>query len=131
MGHHTIKKGECLSSISAARNLADWRKIYFHSNNQELRRKRPDPNIVYPGDVVFIPDRESGMEPGATESRHRFRMKSTEAFLRVRILNEDGEAVANQLYRLIMDQERFEGRTDGNGKIDNELPRQLCCGVVH
>lgn len=118
---HIVRQGDCLSKLARRYGLPSWRTIYEHPNNADFRRLRSDPNIVYPGDVVFIPDRESRMEQGATESRHRFRMKSAEAFLRVRILNEEGEAVANQPYMLVMGQEQLKGRTDGSGKIDIKI----------
>lgn len=62
MSIHVVKPGETLSSIAAKYNAGSWRDIYRHPQNAAFRRKRPDPNRIFPGDHVFIPD--SGPAPG-------------------------------------------------------------------
>jgi len=51
---HKIQKGETLSGIGA-RWGTSWTKIYQHPSNAEFRKKRPNPNIIRPGDNVNIP----------------------------------------------------------------------------
>lgn len=51
---HVVRQGEYLSKI-ASRYGFKWQTLYDHPNNIELKRKRPDPNILCPGDEVFIP----------------------------------------------------------------------------
>ncbi|NVK16248.1 MAG: LysM peptidoglycan-binding domain-containing protein [Rhodobacteraceae bacterium] len=54
---HVVKKGEHLTGISKAYGFkgSDWRKIYRHPMNKDLRRKRKDPNVIWPGDKVLLP----------------------------------------------------------------------------
>ena len=55
---HVVEQGECLSSLTQLYGFSDYRQIYYHPNNSELRRKRPNPNVLYPGDEVFIAAKE-------------------------------------------------------------------------
>ena len=54
---HVVRPGETLSKIAQRYGIHDWRALYDAPWNAGLRRKRPDPNSVRPGDVVNIPPR--------------------------------------------------------------------------
>lgn len=63
MAMHTVKSGEYLSLIARNYGIPDWQTIYNHPQNADFKRKRPNPNLIYPGDLLFIPDK-SGAGPG-------------------------------------------------------------------
>jgi LysM repeat protein len=90
MPEYKVKQGDCLSSIAERYGLF-WEKVWNHPKNAKLKEKRKDPNILYPGDVVFVPDKDRKEESGATEQRHRFRKKGTPAKLRLKIMEESIE----------------------------------------
>jgi len=119
MSQYTIKEGECLSSIAQRHGLF-WQKIWDHPNNTELKRRR-DPNILYPGDVVFIPEKEKKQENGSTEQRHRFRKKGVPAKVRLRLKRND-QPRANESYVLEVDGNFFTGTTDADGKLEQSIP---------
>jgi LysM domain len=56
MPTHTVRTGETLATIARKYGHSDWKTIYDHPANAEFQRKRPNPNIILPGDVIFIPD---------------------------------------------------------------------------
>jgi N-acetylmuramoyl-L-alanine amidase len=58
--------------------------VWADPANAELRRKRTDPNVIFPGDVIVIPDLIAKSENGSTEALHRFRLKTTPSKLRLR-----------------------------------------------
>jgi len=67
---HVVVEGESLSTIAAAEGFRDFRKLYDAPENAELRKKRPNPNLIRPGDEVVIPDRKPlsvTVTPGATD----------------------------------------------------------------
>jgi hypothetical protein len=85
---YTIVAGDCLYAIGAGEGIP-WQKIWNHPNNAELKRKRSNPNIMLPGDVLFIPEPEIRTKQGETDKQHRFVMKATLAKLRLRIVKPD------------------------------------------
>lgn len=56
MATHIVQRGENLTLIARKYGIPHWQTIYHHPNNLEFRRKRPNPNIILPGDQLFIPD---------------------------------------------------------------------------
>jgi len=60
-GNYTVVRGDSLSSIGQ-RHGVDWNKIYNHPSNIAFRTKRPNPNLIEPGDVIFIPTSTSYMD---------------------------------------------------------------------
>jgi pimeloyl-ACP methyl ester carboxylesterase len=57
---YTVKPGENLSQI-AARNGMTAKALYEDPANAKLRAKRPNPNLILPGDPIVIPDKK---QPG-------------------------------------------------------------------
>jgi hypothetical protein len=87
MPQHTVQEGDCISSIADQYGLF-WQTIWNHSSNAALKQQRGDPNILKPGDTVFVPDRREKFEACATDQRHRFILKGVPAKLRLRLLME-------------------------------------------
>jgi hypothetical protein len=52
---YTVISGDTLSGIARKQGIKDWRDIYNHPDNAGFRRKRPNPDLIFPGDVVMIP----------------------------------------------------------------------------
>jgi hypothetical protein len=130
MPDYKVKQGDCISSISARHGLF-WEKVWNHPKNAKLKEKRKDPNVLYPGDVVFIPEKEKKEESGATEQRHRFKKKGTPAKLKIRLLRKD-QPRANLPYRLKIDGEwRSEGETDGDGFVEASIPPCAKTAEIH
>ena len=75
MPNYTVKQGEYLSKIAKSFGFADYKAIWDHPENAEFKKKRKNPNILYPGDNLFIPAKEGKEISGVTEQRHRFQVK--------------------------------------------------------
>ena len=97
---HIVRQGECLSRIASLYGFRDYRTIYEHSLNAGLRKKRPNPNLLHPGDIVVVPDKESRSETCPTGDIHRFVLKRSLRKLRLRMLEHDGTPLANTDYVL-------------------------------
>ncbi len=90
---HVVQQGEHLPAIAAANGFSDPRTIFDHPDNAELKAERKDPNILFPGDVVVIPDREKREEAASTETRTRFTTSAQRLLLRLRVLDVSGKPV--------------------------------------
>lgn len=115
MENHQVEQGECLSSI-ADRYGFFWQTLWNHPQNAELKKKRTDPNILLPGDVVHIPDKRLREEAVATGQVHRFRMKNIPAKLSLRLLYES-EPRRDEAYTLDVDGQIMTGKTNADGQV--------------
>jgi ABC-type bacteriocin/lantibiotic exporter with double-glycine peptidase domain len=64
-GAYTVKPGDSLSKI-ARLNDTTWQRIYNDPSNAAFKVKRPNPNKIYPGDVINIPTSVSSRDTGAS-----------------------------------------------------------------
>ena len=117
---HTVEQGECITSIAGEYGLF-WETIWNHPDNADLKRLRQDPNVLAPGDVVVVPDKQIKQESGSTEKRHRYRLKAVPAKVKVRVLFDD-EPRANQTCQICVEGRWQKGATDGDGFLEFPVP---------
>jgi hypothetical protein len=130
MPYHVVKQGECLSSIARRFGFSNWRTIYDHIENTEFRQLRPNPNLLYPGDRLFIPEREQREERGATEQRHRFKRRGEPTRLKIRLIDSEGEPLTNKRCLLEAGSGRNEAPTDDEGCIEINIPPETESGIL-
>jgi hypothetical protein len=82
---YVIKQGDCLSSVAKQRGFA-WKKLWNLPENAELRSQRRDPNILYPGDELFIPELQGRQVDSATDKNHHFQVVDSPAKLKLKLL---------------------------------------------
>ncbi|MGB9698785.1 MAG: LysM peptidoglycan-binding domain-containing protein [Thermodesulfobacteriota bacterium] len=120
MPEYVVKQGDCLSSIGKKYDIY-WEKIWNHPKNAQLKELRKDPNVLYPGDNLFIPDKEEKEESIATGLKHRFRRKGVPEKLEL-VLCLEGEPRRNEDYELEIDGKLTKGTTDSEGKVSIPIP---------
>jgi N-acetylmuramoyl-L-alanine amidase len=128
---HTVRQGEYLSLIALDYGIAHWRDIYDHPDNAEFRRLRPDPNVIFPGDIVAVPALVEKEESRQTEQRHRFRVKGPRRSVRVYFRDLFNRELKNEPYRLkLQNQGWVEGETDGEGMVYLEISMSCRGGTI-
>ncbi len=118
--YYTVAQGECLSSI-AVREGFIWETLWEHSNNADLKRRLQDPNVLKPGDNLWIPPRTLKTVNRPTEAEHRFVKRGVPVVLRLRLLNGDRPR-AEQEYLLNIDGHHIRGVTDSDGRLEHRIP---------
>ena len=126
---HTIEEGEGVSSLALVYGMTPER-IWNDPANDALRQLRPDPNVLLPGDVVVIPDREPKQVPAATGRRHVFRRVGVPAKFRMQFLDRDGQPRAGMPWSLTIGARSWSGTTDGDGRLDIFVPNDARRGVL-
>ncbi|CAG0996658.1 hypothetical protein PHYC_02606 [Phycisphaerales bacterium] len=116
----TASRGDSITSLSEQYGFF-WETVWNHAENSKLKNLRKDPNIIYNGDEVFIPEKTEKLEDRATGSRHKFKRKGVPAKVKLR-LTRLGEPRANEQYTLVLDGKLFTGSTDGDGILEQEIP---------
>jgi Putative peptidoglycan binding domain len=118
--NYQVKQGDCISSIAFEHGFfADT--IWNHASNAELKEKREDPNVLMPGDVVFVPDKRLKEVPEPTNNVHKFKCKNTPEKFKLQLL-KDGAARAFEEYELEIEDLKFSGKTDSQGRIERSIP---------
>lgn len=128
--YYTVEQGDHLSKIAKDNGFTDYTIIWDHPNNADLKKQRQNPNILLPGDQVFIPDMEQKQESGATDKRHSFAVDTKP--LKLRLVLEDAyeKPIGGQQCALLVDGQVFQLTTDGNGKLEQEIPLDAKEGVL-
>lgn len=122
---HYVRQGECLHSIAAQYGFDSWRKIYEHADNAAFRERRPNPDLLYPGDAIVIPDRVEKQLELPTNARHVLKVSRPPVALRVYLRGDDGEPLAHTRYALRGQATERTGRTDADGLVDQSVPANL------
>ena len=120
--HHIVVQGEHLSQIAEKYGFKDYRTIWDHGQNAALKAKRKNPNVLHPGDNVFVPDREPKEESRPTDQRHRFQVKVPNLKLRIVVEDQYERPIGNAPCELTIDGQIFKHTTDGKGKIEQDIP---------
>jgi hypothetical protein len=115
-------QGDWLERLAQEHGLPNWQRIWNDPNNAELRQEREHPNILLPGDRVFIPAAKEKQEPGATEMRHRFRRPLPQPKLRLRIEDADRQPMTGRSYVIVLRDRILSGVTDGQGMLEHDIP---------
>jgi hypothetical protein len=121
-GYYTVAQGDHLSSIAWEHGFTDYRTIWDHANNAELKKKRQNPNVLFPGDQLYIPDIEHREENRPTDQRHEFILKKQVLKLRLTLEDQYEEPIAGAACLLVVDGDSKNLNTDGQGKLELEIP---------
>lgn len=120
--YYIVKQGDFLSSIAKENGFTDYRHIWNDPNNAALKQKRINPNVLFPGDRLYIPDLKQREESCGTDRQHRFQMQKPD--LKLRLVLEDlyEKPIADAKCTLIVGADSFPLTSDGNGKIEQPIP---------
>src|SRR5215467_12200413 len=111
---HSVEQGECLSSIAEQYGFANWSTIYEDPSNAQFRQLRPNPNLIYPGDQLWIRDKSSKTLPVCTEKKHTLLLNSSKTRLRMVLKDEEGRPMADVKYELTIGDTQISGVTSGS-----------------
>lgn len=128
--NYVANKNDDMESIAKKFGFGDYKVIYDHPQNAQLKQQRPKPNLLVEGDVVFVPDIELGEESCATEQKHTFELKRHKVKLRLVLKDHKGKPFGDKKYELKIDDKKFDGNTDGQGFVEQEVPADATSGKL-
>lgn len=121
MKPHVVRQGEYLARIAAERGL-DPDAIWTHAENRALRERRASPEVLAPGDVIFLPDPPEPRFAISPHTTNRFTARRPKIPVRVRI-QEQGEPLPDELCLIEgVGPEELAERTGGDGVLTFEVP---------
>jgi N-acetylmuramoyl-L-alanine amidase len=128
MGNHVVEQGEHIALIAERAGFRSAKTIWDAPENAALRKKRDNPHVLMPGDVVFVPDKQQKTESRATGKRHVFKAIGDKLKLRVVLLDFDNRPLPDVPAVLEVEGTRYEVTSDGTGLIEKDVPRSARSG---
>lgn len=119
---HIVQQGDYLAKIAKQHGIADWRTIWDHPSNAALKSARQNPNVLYPGDVLVIPGKQTKEVGCPTDQRHRFTVKLPDLRLVV-VLERPYDAPLGYVNcDYSVEGDAYEAKTDAKGKVERQIP---------
>lgn len=122
MKPHVVRQGETVASI-VARNggkSTDAAAVWNDAKNKELRDLRQDPAVLFPGDVLFIPEPKKTWLPASVGSTNSYQV--TVPTQTVKIAIGADKPLAGEPYVVHGLGDDIPGTTDGSGMVTVEVP---------
>lgn len=118
---YVVKRGDFLTKLAGERNF-DANEIWQDPNNAELRQTRPDPEVLCPGDILYLPA-DTHRAPLELELEADNKFTTQLGVIRVRqCFVVDGQPLADMDYYVHGMGDVFEDVTDNDGGIDIDVP---------
>ena len=129
MRAHVVQPGEHMRGL-CARIGADPDEVWNADENSELRQRRDDPNVLAPGDVIYLPEPVEQPLPLQlyTSNSYTAHVPTIPVHLRLR---QGGEPVADEPFEVEGTTPLIDGTTDGDSILEFELPATRREAVVH
>jgi len=102
-----------------------WQTLWNDSANADLKKRRKDPNILFPGDVVVVPELKARKASCASGSLHSFVCKSTIEPIRIQFLDELDKPIANAKYELVVEGKSRTGNTNADGELTEKIAARV------
>lgn len=118
--NYQVKQGDCISSIAYEHGFFSD-TIWNHPSNAELKKKRKDPYVLMPGDMVFIPDKRLKEVREPTNNVYKYRCKNTPEKFKLQLLRDE-KPRAGEEYELEIEELKFKDKTDSEGRIQQSIP---------
>lgn len=123
--YYEVQQGDHLSGIAKAFGFSRYQTIWDDPNNAELKALRVNPNVLFPGDIVFIPDIVIPDFPRPTDQRHKFVLNAPPLQLRLVLEDIYEKPIAGAACTLRLGFERRKVTTDGTGRLEQDIPPDL------
>jgi hypothetical protein len=129
-GYHKVSQGEHVSGIAWQYGFSDYLVVWNHPNNADLKSQRQNPNVLFPGDSLFIPDFKQGEYARPTDKQHQFVLKRPTLKLRLILEDQYEKPIANATCLLTVDPDSHQVTSDGSGKVELEIQPSASKGTL-
>jgi hypothetical protein len=120
---HKVVQGEHISGIARQYGYTDYQTIWNHPDNADLKTQRQNPNVLYPGDSVSIPDKAPKQLPKPTDQRHKFTKQDSPLSLQIKLAKSYLGPIANTQCQLSVDTDQYDLTSDGTGLIQHSISK--------
>lgn len=100
--YYQVRAGEWVSKIAATHGFR-WQDVWNDPHNGDLRSLRKDPNVVYPGDLLYIPMRKLREQSATTDNQHLYQLTLPKKKLKIVLRDWEGRPRGDLPCRLEID----------------------------
>ncbi len=115
---HTVEQGEFLALIAKQNGFGSFLTIWNHENNADLKALRENPNILLPGDQVFIPDKQAKQVEIKGGQSTKFQVQQDKLLLRLVLDEQFGTPLAQTECEVSVDGVTRKKTTDDNAVLE-------------
>lgn len=123
MRDYTFRLGDTLDAVAARAGLA-MSRVWEHPGNAKLRQDRKEPDLLFPRDVVVLPDVEVKELQRGTGAAHRFQVTIPRTPLQLFLL-ADGLPCKAAICTVVGEAGVPPATADDDGKVTLERPTAL------
>src|SRR5262249_26087387 len=123
MSTYIVRQGDFLAQIAKDHGFHDPLTIWNAPENARLRQLRSDPNVLNPGDEIFIPDKQDKQLAVASGQRTTFQVGAGPRKLRIRVRNIDNDPLVGAICKLVVDGDAVvNGLKSPDALIERDMP---------
>ncbi|MBU2894053.1 peptidoglycan-binding protein [Colwellia sp. D2M02] len=118
---HTVAQGETLLRIARQYGYKTSTALYNHPSNAEFKALRPDPNLIFPGDIITIPAKKEKFMPLRASSINTFVVQNEKEYFRLKVFYEDGRDITGKRIVLNIGSQTIDTVLPTDGLVEVEL----------
>jgi LysM repeat protein len=115
--NYKVEQGDYLSRIARKYGFADYNVIWNDPRNAQLKQKRKSPNVLFPGDVLIIPDKASKQVDRAISQSHVFVVPSATVLLLIVLKDLDFKPLSDIDCALNFNNKTTPATADASGLV--------------
>jgi len=120
-----VQPGDTALRIAARHGFRRLASVWLRAENDALRALRRSPDVLAPGDELFVPDLEPRLEGADTTKKHVYLAPRPQERLRARFEWSDRTPMSARAFTLELEGTPITGATDAAGFVDVAIPLGL------
>ena len=120
MKPYVIKQGDYMAKLGHTLGF-DADAVWNDGKNKELKKARKNPNMLVPGDILFVPDEPRKGLALEKETDNSYVATVPKISVSV-IVTEDDEPIKDEKYQLRGLDDETEYQTDSDGRVEFKAP---------
>lgn len=114
---YVVRPGDYLTRIAARRGF-DPKTVWDDPKNADLKKRRPNPEVLAAGDILYVPEEKPKKNPLTIGGTNSFKARLPRVKVKVVLNGSDGKPLANAKYWVDGEE---AGTTAGDGKVEIEV----------
>lgn len=121
MRPYVVRQGDYLTRLAVQHGF-DADEVWSHESNRDLRERRPNRDMLAPGDILHLPERDPRAAPFRSGGTRRYQARVPKVPVRI-VLRSGREPIRDEPFVVTgAGRTAIEGTSDGEGVIRFEVP---------